>query len=46
MSADLREAARTALNNLDAFFDGGAEELDYADRARDELRQALGDSSR
>lgn len=44
MTADLREAARVALANLDAFFDGGAEELDYADRARDELRAALGES--
>ncbi len=44
MSADAagRAAVELALVNLDAFFDGGAEELDYVDRARDELRRALG----
>ena len=39
---DLREAARIALANLDTFFaEGDAEDLDYVDRAREELRAAL-----
>ena len=39
----LRTAAQEALTNLDAFFnEGEGEELDYADRAREVLRAALG----
>lgn len=38
---DLRAAAELALVNLDAFFESGAEELDYVDRARGELWKAL-----
>lgn len=37
----LVEAARVALVNLNAFFEGGADELDYVDRARDELHAVL-----
>jgi hypothetical protein len=38
---DLRTAAEIALENLDRFFESDCDEIDYADRARDELRAAL-----
>ena len=38
---DLRTAARVALENLDRFFESDCDEIDYAHRARDELRAAL-----
>lgn len=41
-NTDLRTAAEIALENLDRFFESDCDVLDYADRARDELRAALG----
>jgi len=37
----LRTAVQIALVNLDTCFEEGAEDLDYPDRARGELRKAL-----
>ncbi len=36
----LQDALAKASTNLDAFFDEGAEELDYVDAARELLKQA------
>lgn len=38
----LLHAAESALSNLEKFFETGAASLDYADAARDVLREALG----
>jgi hypothetical protein len=38
--AKLQDALAKASKNLDAFFDEGAEELDYVDAARESMRQA------